>query len=71
MTKLLEVLLSAKQLRAKLDKTRVALRVAGHSKYLLKRRQRAGVAGAQLFAAQVLSNLQRIGQVRKEAFLLT
>ena len=49
---------SAGKLRAKSDKTMVACAVAGHSKYLQKGWNERGEAG-QLFAAQVLPDLQR------------
>jgi len=44
--------------------------VAGHSKYLQKRRTDESEAG-QLFAAQVLLDLQGKGPERKGAFWLT
>jgi hypothetical protein len=48
----------------------VACVVAGHSKYLQKLWICANKVG-QLFAAQVLTDLQGKGLMRKEAFLLT
>ena len=57
---------SAGKLRAKSGKTIVGRAVAGHSKYLQKGWIVRGEAG-QLFAAQVLHDLQRNGLVRQRS----
>ena len=49
---------SAEKLQAKSGKTMVGCAAAGHSKYLQKGGNERGEAG-QLFAAQVLPDLQR------------